>query len=88
MHQLYFCRVWIISLEGNSWKKNLVFFDDIQLYSKTWKEHLQLLDIVLEILEQQTLLEKESKCEFGITEILYMGHIISAHGVQVDQNKI
>jgi hypothetical protein len=31
---------------------------------------------------------KESKCEFGMTEVLYLGHIIGEKGVQVHQEKI
>ena len=31
-------------------KFNLVVFDDILLYSKTWDEHIQHLDLVLQIL--------------------------------------
>jgi hypothetical protein len=31
---------------------------------------------------------KESKCEFGLTELLYLGHIISSNGVRVDPKKI
>ena len=29
-----------------------------------------------------------SKCEFGMKEMLYLGHIINAEGVQVDMEKI
>jgi hypothetical protein len=66
----------------------LVFFDDILVYSKTWQEHLRHLDEVLNIMEAQSLYTKESKCEFGMTELLYLGHIISAQGVQVHKDNI
>jgi hypothetical protein len=46
------------------------------------------LDEVLSIMEAQSLYAKESKCEFGMKELLYLGHIISAKGVQVHQEKI
>ena len=39
----------------------LVFFDDILIYSKTWKEHLHHLEVVLKILHDQYLLAKLSK---------------------------
>ncbi|XP_057873764.1 uncharacterized mitochondrial protein AtMg00860-like [Cryptomeria japonica] len=39
-------------------------------------------------MESQSLFSKRSKCEFGMTKILYLGHIISARGVQVHQEKI
>jgi hypothetical protein len=59
-------------------KSVLVFFYDILVYSKTWKEHMRHLDEVLSIMEAQSLYAKESKCEFDMTELLYLGHIISA----------
>ena len=45
----------------------LVFFDDILIYSKTWKEHLKHLDEVLGIMKYESLFAKKSKCEFGMT---------------------
>jgi hypothetical protein len=69
-------------------KPVLVFFDDILIYSRSWKEHMRHLDEVLSIMEAQSLYAKESKCDFGMTELLYLGHIISAQGVQVHQEKI
>ena len=66
----------------------LVFFDDILIYSKTWEEHLKHLDKVLSILEEHSLYGKMSKCEFGMKEMLYLGHIISEKGEQVDMEKI
>ena len=66
----------------------LVFFDDLLIYSRTWEEHLKHLNEVLSIMEEQPLFSKQSKCEFGMTEILYLGHVISQYGVQVHQEKI
>lgn len=58
------------------------------IYSKSWDEHLQHLDTVLDNLEQQKIYAKQSKCDFTMTEILYLGHVISQEGVQVDKEKI
>jgi hypothetical protein len=69
-------------------KHLLVFFDDLLIYSKTWEEHLRHVDQILSIMEEQSLYSKESKCEFGMSEVLYLGHIIGAKGVQVHQEKI
>ena len=66
----------------------LVFFDDIFIYSQTWEEHLQHIEVVLRILEEQHYYAKLSKCEFGLTEMLYLGHIISLDGVRVHGDKI
>ena len=44
----------------------LVFFDDILIYSKTWEEHLQHVEIVLKTLQEQSLYANMSKCEFWI----------------------
>jgi hypothetical protein len=69
-------------------KHLLVFFDDLLIYSKTWEEHLRHVDRILSIMEEQTLYAKESKCKFGMREVLYLGHIIREKGVQVQQEKI
>ena len=61
----------------------LVFFGDILMYSQSWEEHLQQLDEVLSLLEEQQLYAKMSKCEFDMTEMLYLGHVIGEQGVQV-----
>jgi hypothetical protein len=66
----------------------LVFFDDLLIYRKTWEDHLKHVDEILNIMEEQSLYAKESKCEFGMTEVLYLGHIIGEQGVQVHQEKI
>ena len=56
---------------------------DILVFSRTWEEHSQHLDEILGLMEEHSLFAKESKCEFGLTEILYLGHVIGANGVKV-----
>jgi hypothetical protein len=34
------------------------------------------------------IFSKEEKCEFGMTKILYLGHMIGVEGVKVHQEKI
>jgi hypothetical protein len=75
-------------LKGHLRKYLLVFFDDILIYSRTWAEYLAHLEEVLGIMQAQSLYAKESKCVFGMRELLYLGHIISEHGVQVHQEMI
>jgi hypothetical protein len=64
-------------------KHLLVFFDDLLIYSKTWEEHLQHVNQILTTMEEQSLYAKDSKCEFGMMEVLYLGHIIGVKRVQV-----
>ena len=66
----------------------LVFFDDILIYSKTWKDHLIHLEQVLSMLEENQFYAKMSKCMFGKEEVSYLGHVISKEGVKVDPKKI
>jgi hypothetical protein len=69
-------------------KHLLVFFDDLLIYNKTWEENLRHVDQILSIMEEQSLYAKESKCDFGMTKVLYLGHIIGGKWVQVHQEKI
>lgn len=66
----------------------LVFFDDILIYSCSWEEHLRHLETVFEILQQQQLYTKLSKCSFGKQEVNYLGHVISRKGVAADPEKV
>jgi hypothetical protein len=66
----------------------LVFFDDILIYSKSWEYHVGHVDKVLQLLKEQQIYSKPSKCFFGVKEVEYLGHIVSHEGVKVDLNKI
>jgi hypothetical protein len=66
----------------------LVFFDDILIYNKSWEDHVQHVYKVLQLLKEQQLYAKPSKCFFGVKEVEYLGHIVSHEGVKVHPNKI
>jgi hypothetical protein len=66
----------------------LVFFDDILVYSSTMQEHIQHLQITLDILRSHQLHVKREKCQFGQIEVKYLGHVISQEGVLVDSEKV
>jgi predicted aspartyl protease len=66
----------------------LVFFDDILVYSSSIQEHIEHLTQTFEILRQNQLFVKQSKCTFGQKSLEYLGHIISAEGVAADNSKI
>ena len=66
----------------------LVFFDDILIYNKSWKDRVEHIDRVLQLLEEKQLYAKRPKCFFGVKEVEYLGHIVSHEGVKVDPRKI
>jgi hypothetical protein len=57
----------------------------ISSYSRRQKTHLRL---VLEKLRSHQLYAKFSKCEFWLTKVAFLGHVISVGGVLVDPNKV
>eukprot|EP01018_Ginkgo_biloba_P018976 Gb_14609 [translate_table: standard] len=65
-----------------------VYLDDIIVYSKTMKEHIQHLELMLQRLVDNRLYAKISKCEFAKPSIEYLGHIISKDDIQMDPTKI
>jgi hypothetical protein len=66
----------------------IIFIDDILVYSKNPQEHAQLLRIVFDILRDKQLHAKFSKCEFWLSEVKFLGHVISQGGVAIDQSKV
>ena len=66
----------------------VVFMDDILIYSQSKWEHEYRLRIVLQLLRDHQLYTKFSKCEFWLTEVRFLGHVVSASGVSVDPEKV
>ena len=43
---------------------------------------------MLQTLREKQLYAKLSKCEFWINEVIFLGHVISGRGIEVDSRKI
>ncbi|GJS18004.1 putative reverse transcriptase domain-containing protein [Tanacetum coccineum] len=66
----------------------IMFIDDILIYSKSKEEHGEHLKIILELLKQEKLYAKFSKCDFWLESVQFLGHVIDRKGVYVDPAKI
>ncbi|GKA13629.1 putative reverse transcriptase domain-containing protein, partial [Tanacetum coccineum] len=66
----------------------IVFIDDILIYSKTKEEHDVHLKLILELLKKEELYAKFSKCDFWLSKVQFLGHVIDSEGIHVDPAKI
>ncbi|GJZ22837.1 putative reverse transcriptase domain-containing protein [Tanacetum coccineum] len=66
----------------------IVFIDDILIYSKSKKEHEEHLRQILKLLKKEELYAKFSKCEFWISRVQFLSHVIDCRGIHVDPAKI
>jgi len=66
----------------------IVFLDDILIFSKTLQEHQKHVRKVLELLRENKLYAKMSKCEFFKEEISFLGHVVNSEGVSMEKEKV
>jgi hypothetical protein len=66
----------------------IVFLDDMLIYSKSEEEHEHHLKLVLQVMREQQLYSKLSKCSFYQEQIHYLGNIVLEQGIAVDLENI
>ena len=65
-----------------------VFMDDITIYESTFEEWLVNLEVVLNICIEKDLVLNWEKCHFMVQQGIFLGHIISEKGIEVDKEKV
>jgi hypothetical protein len=66
----------------------VVFIDDILFFYKSKKEHEEHLRIVFQRLRDHQLYAKFSKCEFWLSKVQFLGHVISSEGISMGPSKV
>jgi hypothetical protein len=66
----------------------IVYLDDILIFSGTQGEHVRHVKKVLATLQREKLYVKLSKCEFGKTTLVYLGHIVGGGQLKIHPSKI
>ena len=64
------------------------YLDDIILISKTFSEHLILLEKIFRKLREANLRINVEKSKFCREELKYLGHIVGRNGISVDPEKV
>jgi hypothetical protein len=64
------------------------YLDDTLIYSDTFEEYQEYVNLVLEAFEKATFHLKPEKCGFHHQEVKYLGLIISTEGINMDSEKI
>lgn len=66
----------------------IVYLDDILIFSKTEKEHVEHVKEVLARLREAKLYVKLSKCEWHTQRTEYLGYIVTPEGIRMDEDRI
>lgn len=65
-----------------------IYLDDLIIFSDTFEEHLERLELILLRLRECGLKLSAKKCSFLQQKVKYIGHIVSSDGIETDPDKI
>jgi len=66
----------------------LIYLDDILIYSNSLEENKRHVKLVLTRLRSARLFAKPEKCQFHVSEIEFLGYVISPSGISMDPSKV
>ena len=65
----------------------IMYLNDIIIFVKDFKEHLESLDVVLTRLKECNLKLSVEKCFFMQKIVKWFGHIVNEFGIETDPDK-
>jgi len=74
------------ALQGCEGVRNI--FDDIIVHAPTVEEHDARLEALLKTIQEKGLTVNPEKWEFRMTELMFMGHLLSARGIGPNNEKV
>jgi hypothetical protein len=83
-----FQRVMNYILRDVSGIKDLVYLDDVIIFSKSFEDHLRDIKEVFTLIQNVGLKLKLKKCQFMKKSVEFIGHIISRDGIGPDPKTI
>jgi hypothetical protein len=66
----------------------IFYLDAILIFIKYREEHVRHVKQVLDVLKKEKLFLKMSKCDFGKTSLVYLGHIVRGGELKIDYSKV
>ena len=83
-----FQRLMSVVLEGLLPLRCLVYLDDVLVIGRSFEQHLENLEAVLEAISKAGLKLKPSKCHFAQSSVDFLGFTISDSGLAPDSKKV
>lgn len=81
-------RLMELVLRGLRWEKCLCYLDDIIVFGSSFEQAVENLKIVFDKLRSANLTLKPSKCDLFQRKVSFLGHVVTAQGIQCDPDKI
>ena len=83
-----FQRTMEMALQGMQWTTCLIYIDGIIVYERNFDEHLSRIEEVLGRIKAAGLKLKPEKCKMLQTEVIFLGHMVSAAGIKPSPTNI
>ena len=64
------------------------YLDDVVIFSETLEEHLKHLTDILERIRKAGLTVKLGKCQFAMSQCVYLGHVVGNGMVKLERSKV
>lgn len=64
-----------------------IYLDDLIIFSSSFEEHLERLELILTRLEECGIKLSAEKCSFVQRKVKFLGHIVSENGLETDPEK-